>query len=152
MLFLILVYFLAQGNLGSDLSPIPPVGSRADTCNELRGCQTIWSIIWSCFSTILFCTWVTLHLNISIVPDTPGMSRFGAKLHSFLKNRILLFIWVLLVLGYILVWAIRQHLKAGEIQQEWNDHQNSANQKSAPARKWTRAHGFFTIMGGVPSV
>jgi hypothetical protein len=99
-------------------------------------------------STILLCTWVTLHPNISITPDTPGIRGVEAKLRGFLKNRLLLFIWALLVPEYILAWAIRQHLKAGEIERECNTLQKSTNKNPTPAQKWTRAHGFFLVMGG----
>jgi hypothetical protein len=123
MLFMLLVYSLTQGSVGSDGSPIPLVQPRADIpCNDLNNCRTRWSIIWSCLSTILLCTWVTLHPNISIAPHTHDKSWFKAKawypLRGFFKNKLLLFICGLLAPEYILAWAIRQHLRAQEILQK----------------------------------
>src|SRR5271169_6739061 len=150
MLFLLLVYFLTQSNLGGDASPIPLMERRADvSCDDLNNCRTIWNIIWSCLSTILLCTWVTLHPNITIAPDTRNMSWFEAKvwhpLRGLLKNKLPLFLCALIAPEYILAWAIRQHLSAREIQRKWNTHKNK---RQTPVRKWTRPHAFLLIMGG----
>jgi hypothetical protein len=124
MLFLLLVYFLKQGNL-SDASPISSIvnNPRADfSCNDLNNCRTISSIVWSCFSTIFLCTWVTLHPNIVIARDTRDLGWFKRvvvdPLLGFMKNKLPLFLWALLTPEYILACAIRQYLKAGEIMQE----------------------------------
>jgi len=78
--------------------------------------------VWSCFSTIFLCTWVTLHPNITIALDTRGMDRFQKSvvhpLLSFMKNKLPLFLCALIAPEYILAWAIRQYLKAGEIKRE----------------------------------
>jgi len=125
MLFLLLVYSLAGGN-ESDASPIssiPSITPRADvSCNDLNNCRTISSIVWSCFSTIFLCTWVTLHPNITIARNTRGMGWFKRSvvhpLHGFMKNKLPLFLCGLVAPEYILAWAIRQYLNAGAIKQK----------------------------------
>jgi hypothetical protein len=125
MLFLLLVYSLTGSNHG-DATPIPSIPSlkpRADvSCNDLNNCRTIWSIIWSCFLTIFLCTWVSLHPNIVIARDTRGMGWFKKlvvyPLHGFMKNKLPQLLCALLAPEYILAWAIRQYLSAGEIKQK----------------------------------
>jgi hypothetical protein len=116
MLSLLLVYSFTQSGSG-DASPIPSIDNkpRADySCNDINNCRTISSIIWSCFSTIFLCTWVSLHPNITAARD-PGVMGW---LRDFAKNKLPLFLCALLAPEYILAWAIRQYLKAGEMQQQ----------------------------------
>jgi hypothetical protein len=124
MLVLLLVYFLNQSNLG-DAIPISSTvnNPHADlSCNDLNNCRTISSIAWSCFSTIFLCTWVTLHPNITIARDTRSKDGFKKSvlypMRGFMKNDLPLFLWALLAPEYILAWAIRQYLKAGDIMRE----------------------------------
>jgi len=124
MLFLLLVYSLTQSG-PSDANPIPSIPSitlRTDvSCNDLNNCRTISSIVWSCFSTIFLCTWVTLHPNITIAPDTRGIGRFEKVVHPLLglmRNKLALFLCAFLAPEYILAWAIRQYLSAGNLKQQ----------------------------------
>jgi hypothetical protein len=114
MLFLFLVYSLVQSDPG-DASPIPSINPRADvSCNDINNCRTISSIILSCLSTIFLCTWVSLHPNIAAARGTGAMG----WLRDFTKNKLPLFLCALLIPEYILGWAIRQYLSAGDIKQE----------------------------------
>lgn len=37
---------------------------RADQCDTIGHCRTVWNIIWSCLITIFACIWVAVHPNI----------------------------------------------------------------------------------------
>ncbi|KIM19723.1 hypothetical protein M408DRAFT_56576, partial [Serendipita vermifera MAFF 305830] len=103
-----------------------------------NGQRSIWSIIWSCLSTIFLCTWVAVHPNVHFRPEKRNQ-RWLEKwlwdpLHEFFTYKLVLFLWALLIPEYILAWAVRQYIQAGVIS------------KKVP--EWTRTHGFFMIMGG----
>ncbi|KIM19874.1 hypothetical protein M408DRAFT_39406, partial [Serendipita vermifera MAFF 305830] len=100
--------------------------------------RSIWSIVWSCLSTIFLCTWVAVHPNVHFRPEKRNQ-RWLEKwlwdpLHEFFTYKLVLFLWALLVPEYILAWAVRQYFQAGAISKKVPD--------------WTRTHGFFIIMGG----
>ena len=125
MLFLLLAYSLNQSN-PSDASPIssiPSIKPPSDfSCDDINNCRTISNIVWSCFSTIFLCTWVSLHPNIVIARDTRGLGWFKKSvvhpLLGFMRNKLPLFLCALLAPEYILAWAIRQYLKAGDIRKK----------------------------------
>jgi hypothetical protein len=121
MLALLLLYAITQGPFG-DAAPISSVEVRDLSGNaELIQTRTLWNIIWSCLSTIFLCTWGSLHPNISSTPDEPSMGRrdkLRKSLVEFLTYKLPLFLWALLVPEYILAWAIRQYMTAGEIQKK----------------------------------
>jgi hypothetical protein len=157
MLFLFLVYSLIGSNQGdaTPISSIPSLNLRADIpCNDLNNCRTISSIVWSCFSTIFLCTWVSLHPNIAIARDTRGMGWFKKlvvyPLHGFMKNKLPLLLCALTAPEYILSWAIRQYLSAGAIKQKGRFLLVPTKKllNNIPVPGWTRTHGFFVIMGG----
>ncbi|KIM20965.1 hypothetical protein M408DRAFT_305886 [Serendipita vermifera MAFF 305830] len=139
MLILLLAYAITQ-SVYSDAGPIPASIQLRDvaSCDGLNGQRSIWSIVWSCLSTIFLCTWVAVHPNVHFRPEKWNQSWFEKwlwdPLHDFFTYKLILFLWALLVPEYILAWAVRQWLKAGEIS------------KKVP--EWTRTHGFFIIMGG----
>ena len=121
MLILLLLYYLGQGAF-SRVVPLPSIIEErhtASTGNDLHMCRTIWNIIWSCLVTSFSCTWVAIHPNVLYLGNKKDMGRFERwvwePLRSFTSHQLLLFICVLLVLEYILSWAIRQRLVAGKI-------------------------------------
>jgi hypothetical protein len=120
MLALLLLYTIAQNAFGEAI-PISSLEARDSSgCGEPIQTRTLWNIIWSCLSTIFLCTWGSLHPNISSTPDEPAMGRRRDKLRKYLVElltyKLPLFLWALLVPEYILAWAIRQYMTAGEIQ------------------------------------
>lgn len=40
------------------------LADRAEHCNTIGHCRTVWNIIWSCLITIFACIWVAIHPNI----------------------------------------------------------------------------------------
>jgi hypothetical protein len=121
MIALLLLYAITQSAFGEAI-PISPIEARDSSgSGQLIQTRTIWNIIWSCLSTIFLCTWGSLHPNISSTPDEQGMSRRDKPrkwLVDLLTYKLQLFLWALLVPEYILAWAIRQYLTAGEVQKE----------------------------------
>jgi len=149
MLFLLFMGFFNLGNT----RPILLIGRRDDvSCDDLNDCRTRKDIIISCLSTIVLCTWVTLHPNITISPDTRRMGWIERSVRHPLRRlmkRVPLLLCALIAPEYILAYAIRQYLQAGEIQRKLQHaSQTNTENKSAPVREWTRTHGFFIIMGG----
>jgi hypothetical protein len=118
MLSLLLLYAITQSAFG-EVIPESSIEKRyPSVCGDLIQTRTVWNIIWSCLSTIFICTWGSLHPNISSTPDEPGMrwrDKLRKSLVELLRYKLPLFIWALLVPEYILAWAIRQYLTAGEI-------------------------------------
>ncbi|KIM28286.1 hypothetical protein M408DRAFT_23986 [Serendipita vermifera MAFF 305830] len=139
MLILLLGYAITQ-SVYSDAGPIPVSIESRDvaSCDGLNSQRSIWSIVWSCLSTIFLCTWVAVHPNVHFRPEKRNQSWLEKwlwdPLHEFFTYKVVLFLWALLVPEYILAWAVRQYVKAGEISKE--------------VPEWTRTHGFFMIMGG----
>jgi hypothetical protein len=121
MLALLLLYAITRSGFGEAIA-ISSIDTR-DTpgYGEPIQTRTLWNIIWSCLSTIFLCTWGSLHPNISSTEDEPGMGRrdkLRKSLVDLLTYKLPLFLWALLVPEYILAWAIRQYMTAGEIQKK----------------------------------
>ena len=160
MLFLLFLYYLLQGpSINAGL--IPMIEDRSLTgnhCNDLAHCRTVWNIVWSCLVTIFSCTLVAVHPN---VPCPKKQEENGwikrciwNSLLSFFRHRLPLFICALLVLEYMLAWAIRQFLRARQIaKSEFKlcvKYLSAAGILSKPLLEWgwSTVHGFFVIMGG----
>ncbi|KIM28233.1 hypothetical protein M408DRAFT_144749 [Serendipita vermifera MAFF 305830] len=139
MLILFLAYAITQSTR-SDAGPIPASIEVRDVASwdDQNSQRSSWSIIWSCLSTIFLCTWVAIHPNVHFRPETKGQKWYKRclrePLHDFVTYKLVLFIWALLIPEYMLAWAVRQYIQAGNIRDE------------VPG--WTRTHGFFMVMGG----
>ncbi|KAF9542829.1 hypothetical protein CPC08DRAFT_716872 [Agrocybe pediades] len=120
-------------------------------------------IIWTCVSTILAASWVSVHPNI----PNPKESAIKKTL-----RRIELMIWAILTPELIILWAMRQWYGARLMEREFAEFQNikleSTTRKllrwlkklgyqlrlrrDKPLKpetpRWTRTHGFFLQMGG----
>ena len=121
MLFLLFFYYFVQGAF-IDANPIPSVNNRSlagNQCNDLAHCRTVWSIIWSCLTTVFLCTWVAVHPNVPC-PKTRKANSWIERcilnpLLSFIVHRLPLFVCALVVPEYVLAWSIRQFLSARKI-------------------------------------
>ncbi|KIM28246.1 hypothetical protein M408DRAFT_23950 [Serendipita vermifera MAFF 305830] len=139
MLILFLAYAITQSTR-SDAGPIPTSIDLRDTAlwDDPNSQRSSWSVIWSCLSTIFLCTWVAIHPNVRFRPETQGQKWYRSclwdPLCDFVAYRLVLFAWALLVPEYVLAWAVRQYIRAGEIRD------------SVPG--WTITQGFFVVMGG----
>src|SRR5215467_4106829 len=79
------------------------------SCDDLRECRTLLSIVWSCLFTILLCTWVSLHPNI------PGPEE---KWWKVARRRVGLMVLALLAPEVIVSWAMRQRSLARQLAEE----------------------------------
>ncbi|KAI9457145.1 hypothetical protein F5148DRAFT_984224 [Russula earlei] len=101
--------------------------ARASSCDDPRGCRSLWDIIWSCAVTIQLCVWVSVHPNI----PSPYESRARVAV-----RRVGLMLAALFVPEAMIAWALRQRFAAVELA------------KNHKGKGWTTTHGFFAIMGG----
>jgi hypothetical protein len=155
MLILLLAFSLFHSYYGDPGQGPASIELRAvSTCGDQDSRRSLWSIVWTCLSTIFLCTWVSLHPNVTFRPETPktrGSERIWDPLHHFLSYKLPLFMWALLVPEYILSWSIRQFFAAGEIRDKGRCFLSRAKCESLIAvlvPGWTRTHGFFMLMGG----
>jgi len=115
MLVLFLVHLLSAR---AQLVPVINESSPPSSCKDCGDCRTLLSIIWSCITTILLCTWVAIHPNVPEPVDTRDMGFWRKRAHQltcFFKDKMVMFICALLVPEYILAWAIRQFLVVRKI-------------------------------------
>lgn len=123
------------------------LADRAEHCDTIGHCRTVWNIIWSCLITIFACTWVVVHPNIP-QPKTPfrrarrhapriwswawvfyparslGISLYDLFRRQFpdmlssLREKLGIALLALLAPEFILVRALRQWLRARTIAEE----------------------------------
>lgn len=100
-------------------SPSSILADRAEACDTLGHCRTVWNIIWSCLITIFACIWVAVHPNIP-QPKPPRKSRLEvlADVCSGLAEKLAIALLALLAPEFIFVWALRQWLRARSIAKE----------------------------------
>ncbi|KAI9449507.1 hypothetical protein F5148DRAFT_987538 [Russula earlei] len=112
-------------------TPSPPLLSldrlSAPSCDDPKGCRSLWDIIRSCAITILLCTWASVHPNI------PSPHERWPKVTV---RRIGLMLAALFVPEIMIAWALKQRQFAVALAEEHKDD------------GWTKTHGFFAIMGG----
>ena len=77
------------------------VSSTAMVCRD-NDCRTVPSIIISCASTILLCTWVALHPD---VPTDPYASWWKTPIKLFIENRVVLMLAAFLAPELILYFS-----------------------------------------------
>lgn len=126
MLFIILIYYLTQavfiGASPLSLISIDNRSSESNPCSDLNHCRTMWGIVWSCLTTVYSCTWVAVHPNIPCPRKKESNDCFQRwvwnPLLFFVEHRLPLFVCAVMVPEYILAWAIRQWLKARQIDKE----------------------------------
>ena len=112
--------------------------------------------MWSCLVTIFSCTWVAVHPNIPCPKTRKANSCIERwiwnPLLSFAEHRLPLFVCALLVPEYVLGWAVRQFWRARQIVDENKCEFEILGHvfiNSLLDRRWSMAHGFFIIMGGL---
>ncbi|KAI9451248.1 hypothetical protein F5148DRAFT_552871 [Russula earlei] len=112
-------------------TPSPPLlsldQSSATSCDDPKGCRSLWDIIRSCAITIILCIWVSVHPNIPSPHE---------RWPRVTVRRIGLMLAALFVPEIMIAWALRQRQLAVALAEEHKDD------------GWTTTHGFFAIMGG----
>jgi hypothetical protein len=82
--------------------PIPVIEERTPpSCDDLRNCRTISSIVWSCIVTIFACTWVAVHPNVP-KPNS------NVHWYSGPLRRARIMVYALIGPEFIIAWAWRQ--------------------------------------------
>ncbi|EDQ99279.1 uncharacterized protein LACBIDRAFT_316764 [Laccaria bicolor S238N-H82] len=89
--------------------------------------RSLTDIIWSCFTTIFACTWLSVH------PNMPGPDE---KCWKTVLRRLELMLWSLICPEMIICWACRQWFAARSLCDEYG------------GLGWTKTHGYFLQMGG----
>ncbi|KAI9451247.1 hypothetical protein F5148DRAFT_986638, partial [Russula earlei] len=97
------------------------------SCDDPKGCRSLWDIIRSCAITILLCTWVSVHPNIPSPHE---------RWPRVTVRRIGLMLAALFVPEIVIAWALKQRKFALTLAEK---HKEDG---------WTTTHGFFAIMGG----
>jgi hypothetical protein len=138
MIFLVLLYlgfFSGPWNtlaLPTELRPSESLPGKQSIfiCDDDRfDTRSIYNILWSCFSMIFTCTWITVHPNI----PAPGDSQWAV-----LRRRVAIMGYFILAPEFVIIWAGRQHFGARYFTKKHEKNHTG----------WTRAHSFFLIMGG----
>src|SRR5215510_6690881 len=112
---MLLAFAVIRAVRGSPVPAIKPtqpsILTLAETasCDDLRECRTLLSIVWSCLFTILLCTWVSLHPNI------PGPEEKWSKV---MQRRVGLMVLALLAPEAIFACAMRQRMLARRLADE----------------------------------
>jgi hypothetical protein len=120
MLFLFLIH-----SLSTRAAPISIIeySNISPSCKDIDHCRTLFSLTWSCITTIFLCTWVMVCPNISGPAESAPNTRqprfiMSKKFWSSLGNTTLLFMCALVFPEFILAWAARQYIVAGKIVKE----------------------------------
>ncbi|KAF8331662.1 uncharacterized protein EI90DRAFT_3016235 [Cantharellus anzutake] len=101
----------------------------SDACNDLRNCQTMWSIIYTCLLTIVACIWTAVHPNIRNPNDRSTLVSGSSRGY--------LMILALVTPEILLGGALGDFLEARRI-----------TGKCEMIKGWTMTHSFFVIMNG----
>lgn len=102
------------------------------SCNDIRNCRTLSSMLSSCASTVFLCTWATLHLDVPEDPDEPWkkrlLKRIGWTIVAFLAPEVILFMAL----------------------EDWTDSCGDlvVISERYPNYGWTETHALFARMGG----
>ncbi|KAF8350338.1 hypothetical protein F5887DRAFT_938711 [Amanita rubescens] len=102
------------------------------TCDDVQHCRTLFSIIFSCGSTMFLCTWVALHPNVPKNPYSPWYIKIGQRVGFVLL--------ALLAPEAILTWACSDWIISSFILVEVLDRH--------PGSDWTETHAQLLNMGG----
>jgi len=136
MIFLALLYLSATSRTTTALpayhlsqpfadEPLSIFGRASD---QKFSSRSIWTIVWSCLSTIFASTWVAIHPNMPGPEDSQW---------AVVRRRLAIMCYLLLAPEFVIMWALRQHFDAKAVTGRFEDRPG-----------WTRTHSFFLIMGG----
>ena len=93
---------------GTQVVSVPITNYNAVRATTDGSQRTMFSIVWSCLSTVLICAWVSVHPNI------PPRSQKRA-----LWRRVRMMFWTIIAPELILAWAVRQWFAARDVVEEY---------------------------------
>ncbi|KAF7979544.1 hypothetical protein HWV62_42142 [Athelia sp. TMB] len=138
--------------IGADSPPLPSANTTSlvtslpvnatltlpdGECHDIRYCRTLEGLVLSCLVTILACVWFAVHRNIPAPRvHRPRHSNFFVRAGLFVWYKILdqrqaaiVFVVTLLAPEWVLAWALRQWLVAGELVGELEEARAEANEE-----------------------
>jgi len=95
-----------------------------DLTLQLQSDRTLFSVIWTCVSTIIICAWTSVH------PNVPPLNRWRAR-----WNRLWVMFWMIVAPELVLAWAVRQFFAAREIRDMYNDRHPGGCGSAAPEQR-----------------
>jgi len=95
---------------------------------QLQSDRTLFSVIWTCVSTIIICAWTSVH------PNVPPLNRWKAR-----WNRLWVMFWMIVAPELVLAWAVRQFFAAREIRDMYNDRHPGGCGSAAPEQRADRS-------------
>ncbi|KAJ8080762.1 hypothetical protein PM082_017596 [Marasmius tenuissimus] len=123
--------------------------STAPTPLSSRETRTTASIIWSCLSMIILCTWT------SVRPNVPSVPRSGHEALVY-WDKAKIFCVALLAPELIVLWSIRQWFAARKMAKAYQRGLHTVPSHISgrvmliwfSEYGWTMTHAFFALMGG----
>ncbi|KAF8331030.1 uncharacterized protein EI90DRAFT_2887740, partial [Cantharellus anzutake] len=96
------------------------------SCEDLRHCRTMWSVVYSCLLTVFACIWTAFHPDVE---SNSTRSRLGSHISRMLNILVL------------------PEFAVGEA---WHDFSMACriSKKCDEIQGWTHAHSHFVVMGG----
>ena len=104
------VYFLISVLVSYNGDEAAPTLVDRPDVESLQSKQTLFAVILSCISTIIICTWNSVH------PNVPPPNKWNAR-----WNRLALMFWMIVATELVLAWAVKQLFSAlRQIRDEYN--------------------------------
>ncbi|KAJ6582306.1 hypothetical protein B0H19DRAFT_928116 [Mycena capillaripes] len=105
LLLLALVHLLFRSGNAAPVPDAPSTRTPIDSCNDINNhqCRKLIDIIWGCLTTIVACTWVSVHPNV----PPPNQSRL-----ALLWRRLKMMLIVIIAPEIMVAFAARQFFSA----------------------------------------
>ncbi len=95
-------------------------------CSKCPAKRTLFNIAWNCISTIIICTWISIHPNVPPAGKWKGLWR-----------RLEMMFWTVIAPELVLAWAVRQWFAAWEIRDTVNCSHEGPSRYNAPTGEET---------------
>ncbi|KAK4445262.1 hypothetical protein QBC34DRAFT_333429 [Podospora aff. communis PSN243] len=113
---------------------------------KIRG---TYSIVWTCLSVVLLCTWTVLHLNVPIETEETKGFRGWLRRKAYLTTRATWWFLVALVAPELIACAeVVKRLAARHNVKETNRFRGEKERENNQVAEWSLSHAFLANMGG----
>ena len=129
---------------------VTSVGVASSTsCLDIRYCRDIWSIVWSCLTVILACTWAALHRDIppkNVHWIIVFANRIWTTIVAFFTPEFMAF---MAIMEFDEARRVKKMFK-GLLPQNFFFVESLVDRRSSCYidLEWSQTHAFFAIMGG----